>query len=115
MNTTLPGQAAGASLKQGLLATREASRSLPGCTESSIAAVLNDLAASVLASTREILAANVRDLARMDQSDPKYDRLLLNPARLQSVAADLRNVARLANPVGEILQQQTLENGLVLS
>ena len=115
MNTTLPGQAAGASLKQGLLATREASRSLPGCTESSIAAVLNDLAASVLASTREILAANVRDLARMDQSDPKYDRLLLNPARLQSVAADLRSVAKLPNPVGEVLQLKTLENGLVLS
>lgn len=115
MNTTLPGQAAGASLKQDLFATREASRSLPGCAESSIEAVLNDLAASVLASTREILAANVRDLARMDNADPKYDRLLLNPDRLQSVADDLRKVAVLANPVGEVLQQQTLENGLALS
>ncbi len=115
MNTTLPGQPAGSSLKQDLLATREASRSLPVCTESSIAAVLNDLAASVLASAGEILAANVRDLARMDKADPKYDRLLLNPDRLQSVAADLCSVAKLPNPVGEVVQLKTLENGLVLS
>ena len=97
-----------------LLATREASRSLPGCAEACITAVLNDLAASVLASTPEILAANVRDLARMDKADPKYDRLLLNPDRLQSVAG-LRSVAKLPNPVGEVLQLKTLENGLVLS
>ena len=115
MNTTLPKQPAGASLRQDLLATREASRSLPGCTESSIEAVLNDLAASVLASTREILAANIRDLARMDKTDPKYDRLLLNPDRLQSLAADLCSVAQLPNPVGEVVQLKTLENGLVLS
>jgi len=100
MNTAPPKQPAESSLRQGLLATREASRSLPGCSESSIESVLNDLAASVLASTTELLAANARDLARMDQADAKYDRLLLNPERLQAVAADLRSVARLPNPAG---------------
>jgi glutamate-5-semialdehyde dehydrogenase len=114
MNTASP-KTAGASLQQDLLATREASRGLPACTESGIEGVLDDLADRVLASATEILSANARDLARMDRSDPKYDRLLLNPQRLQAVAADLRNVARLANPVGEVLQQKTLENGLVLS
>jgi glutamate-5-semialdehyde dehydrogenase len=114
MNTARP-KTAGTSLQQDLLATREASRGLPACTESSIEGVLNDLAGRVLASTKEILAANARDLARMDRSDPKYDRLLLNPERLQAVAADLRSVAKLPNPVGEVLQQKTLENGLALS
>jgi glutamate-5-semialdehyde dehydrogenase len=114
MNTTSP-KTAGASLQQGLLAAREASRGLPACTESSIEGVLNDLAGRVLAGAKEILAANARDLARMDKSDPKYDRLLLNPERLQAVAADLRSVAKLPNPVGEVLQQRTLENGLALS
>jgi glutamate-5-semialdehyde dehydrogenase len=51
----------------------------------------------------------------MDQSDPKYDRLLLDPGRLQAVATDLRSVAKLPHPVGEVLQQKTLENGLALS
>jgi glutamate-5-semialdehyde dehydrogenase len=51
----------------------------------------------------------------MDNNDPKYDRLLLTEGRLKAIADDLRNIAALASPVGEVLQEQTLPNGLELS
>jgi len=51
----------------------------------------------------------------MPESDPKYDRLLLNPQRLADITHDLRSVAALPSPVGEILEEKTLDNGLELS
>jgi glutamate-5-semialdehyde dehydrogenase len=77
--------------------------------------VLNALADRTLDASEAILAANRRDLARMPESDPKYDRLLLNSERLNGICNDLRFVAGLASPVGEVLEQRRLENGLELS
>ncbi len=51
----------------------------------------------------------------MSESDPKYDRLELTPQRLDDIANDLRNVAALLSPVGEVLEEKQLENGLQLS
>jgi glutamate-5-semialdehyde dehydrogenase len=62
----------------------------------------------------EILAANAKDLALMDKANPKYDRLLLNAARLESIAADLQNVANLTSPLGKVLAAKVLPNGLHL-
>ncbi len=77
--------------------------------------VLLDLADQTMSARAEILAANQRDLARMDETDPKYDRLLLNHERLAAIADDLRNVAALPSPGGEVLEQRRLDSGLELS
>ena len=61
-----------------------------------------------------VLSANALDLARMDPANPKYDRLLLNEARLQSIADDLRKVAALPSPLDRGLESRTLANGLQL-
>ncbi len=50
----------------------------------------------------------------MPESDPKHDRLLLNSERLADIANDLRCVAALPTPVGEVLEQRQLDNGLEL-
>jgi len=102
-------------LKRGLEKTREAARELARCDDEAIRAVLDSLADQTLAASEEILAANRSDLSRMPESDPKYDRLLLNPERLNAICDDLRYVAKLPSPVGEVLQHQRLENGLELS
>jgi glutamate-5-semialdehyde dehydrogenase len=102
-------------LQQGLIKTREAARELALCDDSIISAMLNTLADRTIAAEQEILQANRSDLSRMSESDPKYDRLLLNPERLADIANDLRNVAALPSPVGEVLEQKQLENGLGLS
>lgn len=104
-----------ASLQHGLLATREASRKLIEIDAARINEVITTLAKRITEVAEKILAANRRDLARMDASDPKYDRLMLNEQRLAGIAADLRNVASLASPIGDVLEQRTLSNGLDLS
>jgi len=76
--------------------------------------VLLDLADSLRQSAARIVAENARDLALMDQADPKYDRLLLSEQRVQAIADDVSNVAALAHPVSRILTENTLPNGLTL-
>ena len=102
-------------LEQGLKNAREASRELALCDHTTISGVLESLAERTIASEKEILRANQSDLSRMPESDPKYDRLLLNPQRLADIANDLRCVAALPSPVGEVLEKRTLESGLELS
>jgi len=102
-------------LEQGLVKAREAARDLAMCTDDTVRAVLNALADETLSNSEAILAANLNDLSRMPESDPKYDRLLLNPERLAAIADDLRTVAALPSPVGEVLEERRLENGLELT
>lgn len=96
-------------------ATRQASRELAACSPAAIAALLRELADATVAATDFLLTENARDLARMPETNPNHDRLRLTPERLASIATDLRTVAGLPSPVGEILSQKTLPNGLHLS
>ena len=96
-------------------ATRQASRELAAFAPAAIDALLRDLADATVAETAFLLAENAKDLARMPESDPRHDRLRLSPERLAGIADDLRTVAGLASPVGEILSQKVLPNGLQLS
>jgi glutamate-5-semialdehyde dehydrogenase len=102
-------------LQQGLENAREAARELAASDDATMRKVLYDLADKTLANSAEVLEANALDLARMPEEDPKYDRLLLNPGRLEAICSDLRSVADLPAPVGEILETKTLDNGLELS
>ncbi len=102
-------------LQQELEATRDAAPVLARRTDSDIRSLLQTLADRALEEEKEILKANARDLARMDPADPKHDRLLLNHERLQAICEDLRNVAGLPSPVGEVLEAHTLDNGLQLA
>ncbi len=101
-------------LEEGLRAAREAARQLAHLDDAKIQAVLGTLAERTLAAEQQILEANRADLSRMPESDPKHDRLLLNPQRLADIAHDLRSVAALPSPVGELLEEKRLENGLEL-
>lgn len=97
-----------------LHATRQAARKLNQLSNADINTILNRLADACVAQTPALLAANQQDLERMDPADPKYDRLLLNPQRLQDIANDIRKVAQLPSPLGLVLEEKTLPNGLEL-
>ena len=94
--------------------TREASRTLSLLSEEKINQALEDLAKATVENIPTILAENQKDLDRMDPEDPKYDRLKLTPERIEAIAADIRKVAQLPSPVGRILEERQLENGLAL-
>ncbi len=89
-----------------------AGRDIIDVAADTIVAVLNDLAAAAVTHTETLLKENQKDLDRMDKSDPKYDRLKLTAARIQDIANDMVNVAKLPNPLGHILSEQIMPNGL---
>lgn len=77
-------------------------------------ALLNQLADTLTAHMAEIIAENQKDLDRMPESDPKYDRLKLTEARIADLAKSLRDVAVLPDPTGEVILERTIEQGLKL-
>lgn len=66
------------------------------------------------ADTDMILQANAIDMGKMDPGDPKCDRLLLTPARISSIAADIRAVASLPSPK-RIIDKRIRPNGLEIT
>ena len=92
-----------------------ASRELNMLSDKKINAVLNKIAEAAVKSTDFILRENQKDLARMENSDPKYDRLKLTGERLGSIAEDIRNVASLPSPIGRVLSDSDRPNGLKIT
>jgi glutamate-5-semialdehyde dehydrogenase len=61
-----------------------------------------------------ILAANTKDLEKMDPANPKYDRLRLSPDRLKAMANATENISQLPDPTDKVLLERTLDNDLNL-
>lgn len=93
---------------------RKASTTLLALPDSEVQTVLRETADALVADTDEIIAANTRDLDRLDKSNPKYDRLMLTPERIAGIADDMRHVADLPSPRIEI-DRYIRPNGLVIS
>ena len=99
-------------LEQTLSAVREASRHLLAVDGAKINEILCAVADAAVAKSSFILEENRKDLERMDTANPKYDRLKLTEARLQEIADGLRHVAALPSPLGRVLRENILPNGL---
>lgn len=97
-----------------LESAREASYALAQMSEDVINDILRKVADSIVAHTDQLLAANQRDLDRMDPQSPLYDRLRLTPERIAAIADDMRHVATLPSPLGRVLSHTVLPNGLDL-
>ncbi len=96
---------------------REASYELALATRSTKDAALNAMAEALLTGEVEILAANAEDVARAEAGGTPaniVDRLRLTRDRLEGMARGLREIAGLADPVGEVVRGSTLANGLEL-
>ncbi|MEN0055054.1 MAG: glutamate-5-semialdehyde dehydrogenase [Mucilaginibacter sp.] len=76
--------------------------------------VLLDVADAAIAQIDYLLTENQKDLDRMDPTDPKYDRLKLTAERIESIAADMVNVANLDSPLGKQLSETQMPNGLTI-
>jgi glutamate-5-semialdehyde dehydrogenase len=105
-------------LEQMGKAARAASRRLATLRRSEKDAALLAIAAALESNASAVLNANALDLAAGLQkglSQALLDRLLLNEARLAALAADVRKVAALPDPVGEEFDSRVLPNGMRLS
>ncbi|GAB23950.1 gamma-glutamyl phosphate reductase [Gordonia polyisoprenivorans NBRC 16320 = JCM 10675] len=98
-------------------AAKSASRALGRLTTAAKNEVLIAAAEQIEAATESIIAANAEDLARAEESGIEgslLDRLRLTPERVAGIAAGLRQVAALPDPIGEVVAGKTLPNGLRL-
>lgn len=95
---------------------RQASRALRALSSAKKNDVLKSIAAEVHRQSPAILAANVEDLRRLpsDTTPAFRDRLTLNPKRVEVMVESLSQVAALPDPVGEIVDEKQLPNGLKL-
>ncbi len=101
-------------MKQLFENTKAASRTLAAISDDRRNEILLAVAAAIISQKERILSANSRDLARMEPSNPLYDRLQLTSSRLDGIASDMRNVASLPSPLGRVLRETVLPNGLRL-
>ncbi|MFN8193956.1 MAG: glutamate-5-semialdehyde dehydrogenase [Nocardioidaceae bacterium] len=96
---------------------RRASHGLALATREQKDRALEGMAAALEGAAAAILAANAEDIARAEAGGTPanlIDRLRLTPDRLAGMAQGLRDVAGLADPVGEVVRGSTLANGLEL-
>lgn len=87
-------------------------KDLADISDARINETLADIADALLASKEAVLEANRDDLAKLYPSDPKYDRLKLTPERIDGIAGDMKQVALLPSPVGNVLSETTRPNGM---
>ena len=79
--------------------------------------VLDHVSQLLTERTVDIVAANQIDYQNGKTSglnDQMLDRLLLTPERIEGIATDVQTIKNLDDPVGEIIEQKTLENGIEL-
>ena len=94
---------------------RDAARSVALLTRAEKDAALEAMADALVAATEAIVAANAEDLATGRANglpDGLLDRLTLDADRVAACAGALRDLARLPDPVGEVVRGSTLANGL---
>ena len=96
-------------------AAKAASRKLAFLSTEIKNRALFNIAETLITQKDEILAANRMDYAEAKSSgmnEAMLDRLLLSAARLEDMSQDVRVVAALPDPVGEVFEMRTLPNGL---
>lgn len=101
-------------LKETFQKVKAASKTLGLLSDEQRNEILQAVADAIIAETPALLKANAEDLAKMDKANPLYDRLQLTEQRLQDIASDMRHVSTLPSPLGRVLKDKTLENGLHL-
>ncbi|MFG2832326.1 glutamate-5-semialdehyde dehydrogenase [Streptomyces sp. NPDC048434] len=96
---------------------REAAAVLAPLPRTARDAALLAIADALVAETGTLVAANAEDIAKAraaGTAESVVDRLTLTPERIAAIAADVRQVVALPDPVGEVVRGSTLPNGLDL-
>lgn len=77
--------------------------------------ILSVVADTAVENSGFIISENMKDLGLMDRTDSRYDRLMLNAERIEGIAADIRAVTQLSNPLNRVLSTEKRPNGLIVS
>lgn len=97
-----------------LKSAQRATLEIKKLADSSKQELLRDLASALITNTDAILEANRKDLDRMDDKDPRFDRLLLTVERITQLSDSLHAIALLNDPTHILQSNKKLENGLLI-
>ncbi|MCS5491673.1 glutamate-5-semialdehyde dehydrogenase [Algoriphagus limi] len=95
-------------------AAKKSSRKLAFIGDEQVQKILFELADLMISQGDFLIRENKRDLERMDKANPMYDRLLLTQERIEGIAQEMRQVAKLPSPLFLPLEEKVLPNGLFL-
>src|SRR5690348_13934700 len=104
--------------RERMLLAKEASRSVGLLGDEAKRDALEAIAGAIEESSDGIVAANAEDLERGRESglsEALQDRLRLDRARVSALASAVREIAALPDPVGRVLEERTLANGVSLT
>lgn len=104
--------------RERMALAKRAARTLGLLSSERKSEMLRAVAARLEADSEAIVAANAGDLERGRESGLSaalQDRLRLDPSRVAALADAVRDVAELPDPVGRVIEQRRLENGLSLT
>lgn len=104
--------------RERMLLAKEASRSIGLLTDAEKSDALHAIAEAIEVSAPEIVSSNAEDLERgraTGLSESLQDRLRLDEPRVAALAAAVRDIAALPDPVGRVLDERTLANGVSLT
>ncbi len=100
------------SIQSLLKNSAKASVSLRKLSDEKKKLVLERLAKQLLENVSQIVSENKKDLDQMPDTDPKKDRLMLNPQRVRDLADSVIDISRLEDPTNKILSDKVNKNGL---
>jgi len=98
-----------------LLDAASATRVIQGVSADAKTCILKALASKLLENTDLIRQRNQLDLDKMEDSDPRKDRLSLNEERISDLVESIEAICELPDPTHRILLDTTLTNGLNIS
>jgi glutamate-5-semialdehyde dehydrogenase len=98
-----------------IIKTWKAAVALRRATDKQLKTTLLQLADALEKNSVAILKANQLDVEKQDAANPRTDRLLLTPQRIEGIANSIRKISRLPNPANKTLEKRKLENGLLLN
>ncbi len=101
-------------MTQTFAAAKAAARNLAQLSNDARQALLRAIASALRADASFLLDANAQDVAAMSPEDPRRDRLLLTPARIESIASATESVADLPDPLWTSLERRTMPSGIRL-
>lgn len=104
--------------RQAAEAARKASIALSQADEAQRNEALFAMANALRERTQDVLSANARDMEAARAKGTKeslLDRLMLDEARIEAIAAALESLADLPDPTGKVLEERVLYNGLELT
>ncbi|WP_019179051.1 glutamate-5-semialdehyde dehydrogenase [Microbacterium yannicii] len=106
------------SARERMLLAKDAARSIGLLGDADKRAALIAIADAIETSTPDVVAANAEDLERGRESglsEALQDRLRLDEPRVAALATAVREIADLPDPVGRVLDERTLANGVTLT